>query len=396
MQITFDLLQTTAIGSAVVFLGIWLRRRVLLLERYCLPGPVVAGLLASLLFLLLRTAFGVQITWNLQMKDLFMNLFFTCVGFGASAKLLRMGGARVLAGIAISICGLVVLQNIVGIAIAVPMGMHPLNGMMCSSVATAGGVGTAAAFGPVFEGYGAPDSGVIGMAAGTFGMIFASLIGGPVARGIIQKRKLRPTDAALSEEERRQVPLSNSRLVGSWCLIFLIGGLGSYLSFALQKIPMIEMPYFIGCIFSGVIFRNLMEAAHLPFDLPEIESISDVSLDIFLALALMSIDLTRLLDSALVMMVILAAQIILIVLWAHFCHRFLFGGDYNGAVMVAGLIGTGLGAGSNAVANERAVMQQFGPSQVAWIVFPAWSVIVVDIFNPLFVSLIAPLLARWG
>lgn len=147
MQITFDLLQTTAIGSAVVFLGIWLRRRVLLLERYCLPGPVVAGLLASLLFLLLRTAFGVQITWNLQMKDLFMNLFFTCVGFGASAKLLRMGGARVLAGIAISICGLVVLQNIVGIAIAVPMGMHPLNGMMCSSVATAGGVGTAAAFG---------------------------------------------------------------------------------------------------------------------------------------------------------------------------------------------------------------------------------------------------------
>lgn len=139
-----------------------------------------------------------------------------------------------------------------------------------------------------------------------------------------------------------------------------------------------------------------MEAAHLPFDLPEIESISDVSLDIFLALALMSIDLTRLLDSALVMMVILAAQIILIVLWAHFCHRFLFGGDYNGAVMVAGLIGTGLGAGSNAVANERAVMQQFGPSQVAWIVFPAWSVIVVDIFNPLFVSLIAPLLARWG
>ena len=89
MQITFDLLQTTAIGSAVVFLGIWLRRRVLLLERYCLPGPVVAGLLASLLFLLLRTAFGVQITWNLQMKDLFMNLFFTCVGFGASARLLR-------------------------------------------------------------------------------------------------------------------------------------------------------------------------------------------------------------------------------------------------------------------------------------------------------------------
>ncbi len=395
MEISFDLLQTTAIGAAVVFLGIWMRRRIPLLERYCIPGPVVAGLLVSLVFLLLRLLLGLQIVWTLQLKDLFMNLFFTCVGFGASARLLKMGGARVLIGIAASICGLVVLQNILGVSLAMGLGMHPLNGMMCSSVSTAGGVGTSAAFGPVFEAYGAPDSTVIGVTAGTFGMIFASLIGGPVARGMIKKRKLKPSADALSEEEKTPPLLSNGRMLQSWCLIFVIAGIGSYLSFALQKIPMIEMPYFIGCIFSGVIFRNLMEATGIPFHEPEIESISDTSLDLFLALALMTIDLTRLLDSALAMVVILAGQILLIVGWSHFCLRFLFSNNYDGAIMVAGLIGTGLGSGSNAVANERAVMQQFGPSRIAWIVFPAWSVIVVDIFNPIFISLTAPIVAQW-
>lgn len=397
MEISFDLLQTTAVGAAVVFLGFYLRRKFPVLIRYCLPGPVIAGLTVSVLLLAARLIFGLSVRWSLENKEFFMDLFFTCVGFSASAKLLKKGGFRIMAGIAVSICALIVLQNVMGIAIASVMGMHPLNGLACSSVSTAGGVGTAAAFGPVFEELGAPDSTVIGVTAGTFGLIAASLAGGPVAGRIIRKNRLTPTDPQRKENcadhQRTPAPASESmdsgRLLHSWCLILVVGGLGTYISFFLQKIPMIEMPYFIGCIFSGVIARNLMEAAGMTFHEKEIGTVSDVSLDIFLALAIMSVDLTRLLNSAAAMVVILAAQAVLIIFWAHVSFRYLFGNDFNAAVMAAGLIGTGMGSGSNAVANEKAVIEEYGPSEVAWVVFPAWSVIVVDIFNPLFISLAA-------
>lgn len=389
MEISFDLLQTTAIGGAVVFLGAWIRKKCPVLVKYCLPGPVVSGLVVSVLLLICKLLFGIRINWSLENKEFFMDIFFTCVGFTASFTLLKKGGVRIMAGIAASICGLVILQNLLGISIAVLFGMHPLNGMMCSSVSTAGGVGTAAAFGPVFEALGAPDSTVIGVTAGTFGLILASLAGGPTARRIIEKKKLHSTEQSIIKQETIKRELDSKRLLYSWCLILVIGGLGTYISFFLQKIPMIEMPYFIGCIFSGVIARNLMEGVKIEFYEKEVETVSDVSLDIFLALAIMSVDLSKLLNSAVVMLVILAAQVVLMLFWAAFCYRFLFGNDYHAAVMVAGLIGTGLGSGSNAVANEKAVMQEYGPSEIAWVVFPAWSVIVVDIFNPILISLTA-------
>lgn len=391
MVISFDLLQTTAIGAGVVLLGLFLRKRFPVLIRYCLPGPVVAGLAVSLLLLAARLLFGLKVNWSLENKEFFMDLFFTCVGFSASARLLKKGGVRIMGGIALSICLLIVLQNVLGVSIALATGMHPLNGLACSSVSTAGGVGTAAAFGPVFEELGATDSTVIGITAGTFGLILASLAGGPVAGRLIRRRQLKPTDPPSHAEGdgTRRTELDSGRLIKSWCLILAVGGLGTYISFLLQKIPMIEMPYFIGCIFSGVIARNAMEAAAVPFHEKEIGTVSDVSLDLFLALAIMSVDLSRLLNSAAAMVLILAAQAVLIILWAHLSFRYFFGNNYNAAVMTAGLIGTGMGSGSNAVANEKAVIEEYGPSEVAWVVFPAWSVIVVDIFNPLFISLAA-------
>ena len=154
----------------------------------------------------------------------------------------------------------------------------------------------------------------------------------------------------------------------------------------LSQIPYIEMPYFIGCLFAGAIARNVLEALHVRFNTDEVETIEHISLDIFLAITIMTMDLTRISGSIGGMLIVLAGVTAATLLFTYFIGFRMYHGDYNAACMCAGLIGMGMGSGSNAVANERAVMDKYGYAHIAWILYPAFSVLCVDIFNPLFMS----------
>ena len=317
------------------------------------------------------------------------NLFFLCVGFGFSAKMLKKAGGKLAIKVAFAACLLITVQDLVGVLVGNLVGMHPLLALQCSSAAMSGGVGTAASFGDTFESWGVAGARAVGVTAGTMGNIMGSLIGGPVAAYLIARHGLKadPNDKPEAESSGSAPLLSNSRMVSMFAMLLLLAALGMPVYCLLDNIPKIEMPKFIGCLFAGAIGRNVMEAANIRFYTPEVDAIEHMFLELYLALVLMTIDITALLSVAGQMGVILLVQAILMALFAIFISYNLFGRNYGAAVMAAGNCGWGCGSGPNAVANEKAVMDAYGYHHVAWVFYPAFAVIIDDIYNPIFLSI---------
>ena len=386
----FEYLCTLGFAAIVIFLGRAIVARSETLRKYAIPAPVISGLIFSIIVSCIKGAGIVGISFDATiMKDLCQNLFFLCVGFGFSAKMLRHAGGKLCALIAFAACLLITCQDLLGYALSQLIGMHPLLALQCSSAAMSGGVGTASAFGPIFEEWGAADATVVGVAAGTMGNIMGSLIGGPVAAFLITRHHLKadPNDKPDAVKTGNVNSLENSRMVSCFGLVLLICALGMPIYCILDNIPMIEMPKFIGCLFAGSIVRNILEALHVETYVPEMDAIEHMFLELYLALVLMTVDITALSTVAGQMGIILLAQAVLIVLFAIFISFPAFGHDYGAAVMAAGNCGWGCGSGPNAVANEKAVMDQYGWHNVAWILYPSFAVIIDDIYNPIFLSL---------
>ncbi len=386
----FEYLCTLGFAAIVIFLGRAIVARSSALKKYAIPAPVVSGIIFSLLISAVKLSGTVSISFDAAiMKDLCQNLFFLCVGFGFSAKMLKQAGGRLCVMIAFAACLLITCQDIIGVLLSQVIGLHPLLALQCSSAAMSGGVGTASAFGPIFEAWGAADATTIGVAAGTLGNVMGSLIGGPVAAFLIAKHGLRsdPNDKPESVASGKVPALDNTKMIMMFALTLLLAALGMPIYCLLDNIPMIEMPKFIGCLFAGAIARNVMEAAGIRFYVPEVDAIEHMFLELYLALVLMTTDFTKLAPVAGQMGVILLAQAVFIALFGIFVSFNLFGRDYGAAVMTAGNIGWGCGSGSNAVANEKALMDQYGWHNIAWVLYPSFAVIIDDIYNPIFLSI---------
>lgn len=397
LEVSFDIMQSCAIAAAVVMVGRGIVKRVRFFQTYCIPGVIVCGLLVSLTLGLLRAGEIMTVNWNVGvLKEWFMDVFFTGVGLTASWKLIKKGGAKLCLGIAVTIIGLILAQNVLGIALAIPLGLHPLQGIGMGSLSLMGGVGTSGAIAPMYEELGAENAVVISVMCATFGMIFASLVGGPVARVLIKRYRLsgnrNEVDASALKADV-VTPLNAKSLMGSVALIIISAGLGSYISQWAGSIPYIEFPYFIGCMLGGVIVRNLLDHTSYEFREEEVETFGSLCLDLFLAMTMMTIDVTKLASVFGSFVIILAAQVVLMILWGYFVTFNTCGRNYDAAVMVAGHIGMGLGSGPNTMANERAVIAEYGSSNVAWVIFPPFALIVLDIVNPILCSLIAPWIA---
>lgn len=389
MTLTMDLLATTGCGCVMVYFGKAIVSRVKAFQNWGLPAPVIGGLIVAVILSLLKHNGIFAVQWTTTLSSHLMNLFFTCVGFGFSRSLLDRG-KKFCAGIALSVLLLVLLQGFLGILVAESVGMHPLNGIQIGTGALAGGVGTTSAFGPVYEAMGADGATAIGVSAATLGMIIGSLTGGPIAVLLIKRHNLKsdPKDQELKGEgQDTEILLNANTLLSTVCMMTIIAACGIPIYLLLSKVPMIEMPYFIGCLFAGAIARNVLEALHVNIRMPEVETVEHISLDIFMAITIMAIDITKVTNAAGQMLAVLILVTIATLLFTYFIGFRMYGSDYNAACMCAGLIGMGMGSGSNAVANERAVMDKYGYSHIAWILYPAFSVLCVDIFNPLFMSL---------
>lgn len=393
----FEYLTSLGFAAIVIFLGHAIVKRSALLRKFAIPAPVVSGLIFSIVVSVIKGSGIIALTFDkATIQDLCQNVFFMCVGFGFSVKMLKHAGGKLCIAIAFAACLIITLQDVIGVLVGNAIGLHPLLALQCSSASMSGGVGTASAFGAIFEEWGAENATTIGVAAGTAGNIMGSLIGGPVAAFLISRHHLKadPNDKPEAVASGKAPTLDNGRMVSMFAMVLLLCAFGMPIYFILDNIPMIEMPKFIGCLFAGAIARNVMEACNIKFYTAEVDAIEHMFLELYLALVLMSIDITALAPVAGQMGIILLVQAILMAVFAIFVSFNLFGRDYGAAVMAAGNCGWACGSGPNAVANEKAVMDQYGWHNLAWVLYPSFAVIIDDIYNPIFLSVFGGIVGK--
>lgn len=394
--VKLDFYATLLAICLVLFVGVFITKNWNFLRKYDIPVPVTGGLVFAFVFFISQVVFGVKIGFEESIKDPFMLMFFTSVGLSADFASLKKGG-KLLVLFGISVCLFLFVQNLVGVSVMSIMGENPLLGLLAGSITLSGGHGTGAAWGAVFSD--APyNFGIaieIAMASATYGLIAGGLLGGPIAGKLITKYNLKPTehasddstsDYAFAEPEKQRLITTESFLTSLGLFAFSMF-VGTTIA-TLTKGSAITMPTFVWCLFTGIIVRNSLSYfnIHQVFD-REVGVIGNVSLSMFLAMAIMTLNLVELTKLAVPLVVLLAIQTVVIILWVRYVTFTICGKDYDAACLVAGHCGFGMGATPTAVANLQAVTYHFGPSNIAFIIVPIMGGFFVDIANALTITL---------
>jgi len=382
-MIEINQITTIFLAVALFAFGSFLINKVNFLKRFCIPAPVVGGLLFAALATILKTTGVLEISLDTSLQSLFMITFFTTIGLGASFKLVKLGGKLLV--IYWLACGfLALMQNVIGVSLASLMGIHPLIGMMAGAVSMEGGHGAAAAFGQTLEDLGISSAMTIGAAAATCGLVAGGLIGGPIVKYLVGKYNLTPDEQeteAVDYENKNEQITSDSFFTQVVIITFCMA-VGTYVGTLFSEATGFVLPGYVGAMFVAVLVRNILDKVKPnAINMKSISLIGDVTLGVFLSMALMSIKLWEIADLALPLFVIVFVQVLFIVLFCIFVLFKLLGKNYDAAVMVAGFAGHGLGATPNAMANMSAVVQRFGPSTKAFLVVPIVGAFLIDVFG---------------
>lgn len=402
-----DMLQTAGLGALALVLGMYLTRRVKWLQRFCIPSPVSGGIVFSIVSLMLYKLWNVELVFDGTLKDVFMLVFFTSVGFQSNLKVLRRGGSTLLLMLGV-LALIIVVQNVLPLGIAWLMDVNPLVGMAAGSISMAGGHGTAGGFSAVLEGMGLSGAGTIAMAAATFGLIMGSVTGGPLAERLIRTKltaeHLEPKDyevdpAMAGLESDEASPAGRAKHISSneqefqqyakatYALLIVVAA-GSLMSWLLQQTG-VTFPTYFGALIVAAIVRNVAEACKLTpkMELDKIVSVGNICLSVFLGMAMVSLKLWELESLALPLVVMLVAQVVAMVLIAYFVAFNMLGRDYDAAVLVAGICGFGLGATPNAMANMSAVCYKYHYSVKPFLIVPIIGAMFVDLINTGFITM---------
>ncbi|MEX3020533.1 sodium/glutamate symporter [Kluyvera sp. STS39-E] len=388
-----DTLSTLVAATLVLLLGRKLVQGVPFLKKYTIPEPVAGGLLVALALLVLKKSMGWEIEFDMTLKDPLMLAFFATIGLNANIASLRKGG-KVVGTFLIVVVGLLLLQNALGIGMAKLLGLDPIMGLLAGSITLSGGHGTGAAWSKLFiERYGFSNATEVAMACATFGLVLGGLIGGPVARYLV-KHSSSPDGTPDDQEvpttfEKPDVGrvITSLVLIESIALIAICLTVGRVIAQLLAGTAL-ELPTFVCVLFVGVLLSNglALMGFYRVFE-RAVSVLGNVSLSLFLAMALMSLKLWELASLALPMLVILAVQAVAMGLYAIFVTYRMMGKNYDAAVLAAGHCGFGLGATPTAIANMQAITERFGPSHTAFLVVPMVGAFFIDIVNALVIKL---------
>ena len=401
-----DAVQTLAYAAAVLLAGLFLKHKIRIIDRLNIPAPVVGGLLAAVLLLLMRNTVA-TFQFDATLSPILNVAFFTTIGMGASLPLLKKGGAPVVVYLVMAIF-LCFAQNFVGVTVAAAFGVPGLVGVMAGSVTLVGGPATGIAFAPLFEKAGVQGADSLAIAAATFGIVCGGLLGGPVGTWIIERRlgrkplargkrrtgagEVNASEAGadsgndseaeiILESDREDTPLLRNLIV-----LGIAMGIGAVVSVYIQRTG-VTLPAYIGAMMVASIMRNLDDVTGwLKIHPPTMDLIGNLSLLFFLAMALLNLRLWELAHLALPLVVILIAQVLLMGLFAVLVSYPVMGKDYDSAVMATGLIGFALGTTANALTNMRALVERYGPSPKAFLVVPLVGAFFIDFVNALIIT----------
>jgi ESS family glutamate:Na+ symporter len=388
----FSAFFSVTLGIIVLFVGKRVNDAVGFLREFSIPEPVTGGLIATLLVALLYFAGGIEIHFDLAARDVLLVYFFTTIGINASLKDLLAGGKPLVILLAVTIAYMF-LQNFTGITVASLFDQPTAVGMLGGTVSLIGGHGTAIAWSPrIAEDYGVANAMEIGIACATFGLILASLMGGPVAKFLITKHKLEPAqveplDIGVPEEQKGKHGIDHLDFLDAILAIHISAIFGFLINEGLEDLGL-KLPLFVTCLFAAILITNLIPKSFPRFSgtvwpsrKPAIALIADVSLGTFLAMSLMSMQLWTLVELAGPILTIIGAQFLIAVSVTLFVVFPLMGRSYDAAVVCAGFGGISLGSTPTAMANMSAVAQRYGASHLAFIIVPLVCAFFIDLVN---------------
>jgi ESS family glutamate:Na+ symporter len=397
--IKVNMYQLAALGVMAYYLGIWARSRFTSLVRFSIPAPVVGGLPFALIVAVLEHKGLAQFSFDGTIQTILMLVFFCTIGMNASVSLVKKGTMVILAFFLVSVVG-AVLQNIIGLGVASAFSIDPRLGIIGGSVTLTGGLGTAGAFGPVFESMGVRGAAAAGIACATFGMIAGSLVGGPMAEFLIRSKKLKtPQDADYVSSENfgeeggdEDESLLPKELMNNLAWVIFAVGLGSVLSYYVGEFfrsigSKQTFPPYLGAMFVAIFIRNTGELSGIfKIESKVVDAISDIALSIFISMAIVSMKLAELIHLALPLLCMMFIQLVFVLLMAYFLVYLLFGKDYEASVLSAGFIGFMMGATSNALVSMQAVTSKYGYAAKAYFVVPIVGAFLVDIPNAFIIN----------
>ncbi len=336
MKIELDMYQTLALAVLVLMLGKFLRERVRLLDKFCIPAPVIGGVLFAIFTCICYVTGVAEFAFDDTLKEVCMVMFFTSVGFQANLKVLKSGGKAMIVFLGVVIV-LIVSQNFLAVGLANLLDVDPLVGLCTGSIPMVGGHGTAGAFGPVLEDFGIKGATTLCTAAATYGLIAGSMMGGPLGK-----------------------------------MLSLTG---------------MTFPIYIGAMIAAACIRNLGEyGGKFTVYMGEINDIGGICLSLFLGMAMITLKIWQLAELALPLVVLLAGQTLFMILYSFAIVYNVMGRDYDAAVIVSGTCGFGMGATPNAMANMQAVCDKYSPSVKAYLLIPLVGSLFADFINSLVIT----------
>ena len=389
MKIELDMYQTLALAVVVLTLGKFLRSRISALERFCIPAPVIGGVLFAVFTCVCYVTGIAEFEFNDLLKEVCMVFFFTSVGFQANLKVLKSGGKDLFVFLLLVI-GLIAGQNFLAVGLAKLLGLASMVGLCTGSIPMVGGHGTAGAFGPILEDFGISGATTLCTAAATYGLIAGSVIGGPIAKGLIEKYSLLDTvvpedDSLLVEDEIKHERHTTMYPAATFQLIIAMG-IGTIISKLLSLTGM-TFPIYIGAMIAAACIRNIGEySGKFVTHMGEINDIGGISLSLFLGIAMITLKLWQLAELALPLLVLLAGQTVLMFVFARYIVFNVMGRDYDAAVLSSGVCGFGMGATPNAMANMQALCDRYEPSVKAYLLIPLVGSLFADFINSLVIT----------
>lgn len=384
--INFDMVGTVAIGLISLFLGKKLKIKLSFLDRFGIPAAVIGGLFFAVIHLLMRVSHAGSIAYDTALLTPFMVVFFTTIGLGSSIDALKRGGKLLiifwlLSGV------MTFMQTVIGVALAKITDIHPLFGVLAGSVSMSGGHGSAGAFGKTVEELGVTGGLTAALSAATFGLIAGGLLGAPLALSLIKKYNLKPKNVINKDEieqksniEKRDITVNS--VMAHVTMLAIIMTIGIALSGFLKSKFDLAIPSYVGAMFCAIIFNNLnLKYKWIDIDSNLVSILGETSLNIFLSMALISLKLWELAALAIPLLVILGAQVVFMYLYTRFIVFKAMGSDYDAAVMVSGMCGSGLGATTNAMINMGEVSGKYGYTVNPYLIVPLTGAFLIDIFQ---------------
>ncbi len=389
IKIELDMYQTMAVAVVVLIIGSFLKKKIKILDRFCIPSPVVGGVLFAIFTCIFYATGIAEFSFDDILKEVCMVFFFTSVGFQANLKVLKSGGKSLIVFLGL-VFFLICAQNFLAVGLAKVLGISPLIGLCTGSIPMVGGHGTAGAFGPVLEDFGIVGATTLCTAGATFGLVSGSMMGGPIAKRLIEKKNLLSTavqedDTLLVEDEKKHERHTSMYPSAVFQLIIAIG-IGTIVSYFLSKTGM-TFPIYIGAMIAAAFIRNIGEfSGKFTIYMGEINDIGGISLSLFLGIAMITLKLWQLADLALPLLVLLLGQVVFMYIYTNFVVFNVMGRDYDAAVLCSGMCGFGMGATPNAMANMQAICEKYAPSVKSYLLVPLVGSLFADFLNSLVIT----------